>query len=63
MPAAGSGSPRSAGNTFWNTRRCGRKTRTRVSPKYLCVVVVVKPHDAFALPACLTGAVKKGASI
>ncbi len=36
------------------------KTRTRVGPKYLCVVVVVKPDDAFVLTAYLTNAVKRG---
>lgn len=36
------------------------KTRTRVGPKYLCVVVVAKPNDAFVLTAYLTNAVKKG---
>ena len=36
------------------------KTRTRVGPKYLCVVVVVKPNDAFVLTAYPTDAVKKG---
>ena len=39
------------------------KTRTRVGPKYLCVVVLVKPHDAFVLTAYLTDAVKKGESL
>jgi hypothetical protein len=36
------------------------KTRTRVGPKYLCVVVVAKQDDAFVLTAYLTNAVKKG---
>jgi hypothetical protein len=36
------------------------KTRSRVGPKYLCVVVVVRPDDAFVLTAYLTDAVKKG---
>ena len=36
------------------------KTRTRVGPKYLCVVVVAKRHDAFVLTAYRTDAVKKG---
>jgi hypothetical protein len=36
------------------------KTRTRVGPKYLCVVVVAKPHDAFVLTCYLTDTVKKG---
>ena len=36
------------------------KTRTRVDPKYLCAVVVVKPDDAFVLTAYQTDTVKKG---
>jgi len=36
------------------------KTRTSVGPKYLCVVVMVKPDDAFVLTAYLTDAIKKG---
>ena len=36
------------------------KTRTRVGPKYLCVVVAAKPDDAFVLTAYLTDTVKKG---
>jgi hypothetical protein len=34
--------------------------QTRVGSKYLCVVVVVKPDDAFILTAYLTDAIKKG---
>ncbi|SRR6266540_5791729 len=34
--------------------------RTRVGPKYLCVVVVVKESDAFVLTAYLTDSIKKG---
>ncbi len=36
------------------------KTRTRVGPKYLCVVVLAKPSTAFVLTAYLTDAIKKG---
>ena len=36
------------------------KTRTRVGPKYFCVVVVAKLDDAFVLTAYLTDTVKKG---
>jgi hypothetical protein len=36
------------------------QTRTRVGPKYLCVVVVVRSSDAFILTAYLTDAIKKG---
>ncbi len=39
------------------------KTQTRVGPKYLCVVVVVKPKDAFVLTAYLTNAVMKGETL
>ncbi len=34
--------------------------QTRVGPKYLCVVVVVKESDAFVLTAYLTDSIKKG---
>ena len=34
--------------------------RTRVGPKYLCVVVVVRGSDAFVLTAYLTDSIKKG---
>ena len=37
------------------------QTQTRVGPKYLCVVVVVKDSDAFILTAYLTDIIKKGA--
>ena len=36
------------------------KTRTRVGPKYFCVVVVARPDDAFVLTAYLTDMVKEG---
>lgn len=36
------------------------KLKTRVGPKYLCVVVVFRGNDAFVLTAYLTDAVKKG---
>lgn len=36
------------------------QTRTRVGPKYLCVVVVVKESDAFVLTVYLTDSIKKG---
>jgi hypothetical protein len=36
------------------------QTRTRVGPKYLCTVVVVRENDAFVLTAYLTDSVKKG---
>jgi hypothetical protein len=36
------------------------KIRTHVGPKYVCVVVVVRPDGAFVLTAYLTDAVKKG---
>jgi hypothetical protein len=34
--------------------------RTRVGPKYLCSVVVVKKDDAFVLTAYLTDSIKRG---
>jgi len=34
--------------------------QTQVGPKYLCVVVVIRPEDAFVLTAYLTNAVMKG---
>ena len=36
------------------------QTQTRVGPKYLCTVVVVREHDAFVLTAYLTDSIKKG---
>ena len=36
------------------------KTATRVGPKYLCVVVIVEPKNAFVVTAYLTDRVKKG---
>ena len=36
------------------------QTQTRVGPKYLCTVVVVRGDDAFVLTAYLTDSVKKG---
>ena len=36
------------------------QTQTRVGPKYLCVVVVVRKNDAFVLTAYLTDGIKKG---
>jgi hypothetical protein len=34
--------------------------KTRVGPKYLCVVVIAKTNDAFVLTSYLTDAIKKG---
>jgi hypothetical protein len=34
--------------------------RTRIGSKYLCVVVIVREHDAFVLTAYLTDSIKKG---
>lgn len=39
------------------------QTRTRVGPKYLCVVVVVRKNEAFVLTAYLTDGIKKGETL
>ena len=39
------------------------KTQTRVGAKYLCVVVVIKPEDAFVLTAYLTNTLMKGETV
>ena len=39
------------------------QVQTLVGPKYLCVVVKVRPDDAFVITAYLTDKVKKGTPI